>query len=56
MKWSTRSLPCLPGVQGDLGVVVCGPAGMADDVRLAVGELGPKARRGVIFVDEAFSW
>ena len=44
------------GVQGDLGVVVCGPAGMADDVRLAVGELGPKARRGVIFVDEAFSW
>ncbi|KAH6912889.1 metalloreductase [Coprinopsis sp. MPI-PUGE-AT-0042] len=44
------------GVRGDLGIVVCGPAGMADDVRAAVGQLGPKSKRGVVFIDEAFSW
>ncbi|KAJ3524825.1 hypothetical protein NMY22_g10838 [Coprinellus aureogranulatus] len=41
---------------GDLGVVVCGPLPMADDVRNAVAEYGSKAKRGVIFVDESFSW
>lgn len=44
------------GDTGDLGVVVCGPSAMADDVRVAVAELGPRARRGIVFVDEAFSW
>lgn len=41
---------------GDLGIVVCGPNAMADDVRAAVAELGPRAKKGVVFVDEAFSW
>ncbi|PPQ67022.1 hypothetical protein CVT24_011316 [Panaeolus cyanescens] len=41
---------------GDIGVVVCGPVGMAEDVRIAVGEMGPKVRRGVVLVDEAFNW
>ncbi|KAJ2922194.1 hypothetical protein H1R20_g14904, partial [Candolleomyces eurysporus] len=44
------------GDGGDLGVVVCGPTGMADEVRMAIAEFGPKAKRGVVFVDEAFSW
>ncbi|KAF6744749.1 metalloreductase [Ephemerocybe angulata] len=39
-----------------LGIVVCGPTGMADEVRFAVGELALKAKRAVVFVDEAFSW
>ncbi|KAJ3511632.1 hypothetical protein NMY22_g15590 [Coprinellus aureogranulatus] len=39
---------------GDLGVVVCGPLPMADDVRNAVAEFGSKAKRGVVFVDESF--
>ncbi|KAF3936312.1 hypothetical protein ABW19_dt0208634 [Dactylella cylindrospora] len=43
---------------GLLGIVVCGPPGLADDVRHQVTEL---TRRGVsraafVFVDEAFSW
>ncbi|RXW15554.1 hypothetical protein EST38_g10302 [Candolleomyces aberdarensis] len=42
--------------EGDLGVVVCGPNGMADEVRMVIAELGPKAKRGVVFIDEAFSW
>jgi NAD(P)H-flavin reductase len=42
--------------EGDLGIVVCGPTGMADEVRMVIAELGPKAKRGVVFVDEAFSW
>lgn len=44
--------------KGDLGVVVCGPGSMADEVRQVVGELvgSGKAKRGVVFVDEAFSW
>lgn len=44
--------------KGNVGIVVCGPASMADDVRRAVGELviSGKAKRGVVFVDEAFSW
>lgn len=39
-----------------LGIVVCGPTGMADEVRFAVGELALNAKRAVVFVDEAFSW
>lgn len=44
--------------KGDVGVVVCGPASMADDVRKVVGELvgSGRAKRGVVFIDEAFSW
>lgn len=42
---------------GDLlGVVVCGPPGMADEVRAKVTQLGRSGRRAVVFVDEAFSW
>ncbi|KAJ3532751.1 hypothetical protein NMY22_g7616 [Coprinellus aureogranulatus] len=44
------------GDTGNLGVVVCGPNSMADDVRAAVAEYGVKAKRGVVLVDEAFSW
>lgn len=44
--------------KGNLGVVVCGPPSMADDVRQAIGELAGsgQAKRGVVFIDEAFSW
>ncbi|KAL8294636.1 hypothetical protein RB597_007747 [Gaeumannomyces tritici] len=42
--------------RGPLGVVVCGPPGMADDVRAAVAELGRSGRRAVVFVDETFGW
>jgi len=43
---------------GDVGIVVSGPEGMADDVRAIVCQLsaGGLAKRGVVFVDEAFSW
>ncbi|CAI6089513.1 unnamed protein product [Clonostachys chloroleuca] len=45
-------------VKGNLGVVVCGPPSMSDDVRKVVTELASsgKANRGVVFIDEAFSW
>jgi hypothetical protein len=46
----------LNGAGGNVGVMVCGPSGMADEVRRAVGEVSGKAKRGVVFVDEAFSW
>jgi hypothetical protein len=46
----------LGGEGGDVAVVVCGPPGMADEVRRAVGEVAGRSRRGVVFVDEAFSW
>lgn len=41
--------------QGGLAVVVSGPPGMADEVRLAVAEV---AARGceVVFVEESYSW
>ncbi|KAI2618004.1 ferric reductase like transmembrane component-domain-containing protein [Hypomontagnella submonticulosa] len=43
-------------VGGDeTAVVVCGPVGMADEVRAIVCELGRKGR-AVKLVDEAFSW
>ncbi|CAG9989318.1 unnamed protein product [Clonostachys byssicola] len=43
-------------VKGSLGVVVCGPPSMSDDVRKVVTELASKSNRGVVFIDEAFSW
>ena len=46
------------GERGLLGVVVCGPAGMADEVRRAVTELGRESEtmRPFVLVDEAFTW
>jgi len=44
------------GAEGDsLAVVISGPAGMADEVRLAVARV---AARGVVveFVEESYSW
>jgi hypothetical protein len=42
---------------GQVALVVSGPEGMADDVRAIVCEVSKGAsRRGVVFVDEAFSW
>ena len=44
--------------EGSLGIVVCGPASMADDVRAEVARLARETltRRSYVFVDEAFSW
>lgn len=41
-----------------LGIVVCGPAGMADEVRQAVSKLGRdlETMRPFVLVDEAFTW
>ncbi|KAF2422406.1 hypothetical protein EJ08DRAFT_701698 [Tothia fuscella] len=41
---------------GDIGIVVCGPAEMADEVRMAVGRLAGSSKWGIVFIDEAFSW
>lgn len=41
--------------KGVLGVVVCGPAGMCDDARKAVVELGRKGKKIEMMI-EAFSW
>lgn len=51
-------LTCEAQDKGPIGIVVCGPPGMADDVRHAVTSLGQQGliRRGVILLDEAFSW
>ncbi|VUC30102.1 unnamed protein product [Clonostachys rosea] len=45
-------------VKGNLGIAVCGPPAMSDDVRKVVTELAGsgKSKRGVVFIDEAFSW
>ncbi|KAH7113269.1 ferric reductase transmembrane component 4 [Dendryphion nanum] len=45
-------------VFGDVAVLVCGPSAMADEVRRVVGDVvgSGRAKRGVVFVDEAFSW
>ncbi|KAI1056374.1 hypothetical protein LB507_002375 [Fusarium sp. FIESC RH6] len=45
----------LDGVTGGTIVVVCGPAGMADDVRVAVTNLG---QQGLVvkLVEESFAW
>ncbi|KAK1826972.1 ferric reductase like transmembrane component-domain-containing protein [Podospora conica] len=44
--------------KGEVGVVVSGPAGMADEVRDVLCRIGASGRaaRGVVFLDEAFSW
>ena len=44
--------------RGPVGIVVCGPPSMADDVRRVVGQVvgGGRAQREVVFVDETFSW
>jgi len=45
--------------QGLVGIVVCGPAGMADHVRHKVVQIsrnGPRATRPYVLVDEAFGW
>lgn len=46
------------GGKGPVGVIVCGPPGMADEVRARVSELGRSkvGRKALVFVDEAFSW
>jgi hypothetical protein len=44
------------GMAGHLGVVVCGPSEMADEVRVALGSFGARSKRGIVLVDEAFSW
>lgn len=46
------------GSDGAVGVVVCGPAGMADDIRLKVVQLARNgtATRPYVLVDEAFGW
>lgn len=43
---------------GPVGIVVCGPAGMADQVRHKVVQLSrcPVATRPYVLVDEAFTW
>ncbi|KAH7037548.1 uncharacterized protein B0I36DRAFT_403091 [Microdochium trichocladiopsis] len=47
----------LPG-DGLVGIVVCGPPSMADDVRAIISRLARQETmvRPYIFVDEAFSW
>lgn len=44
--------------KGPIGVVVCGPPGMADEVRQTVTTLARSGaiRRGVVLLDETFSW
>ncbi|RYP71911.1 hypothetical protein DL771_004514 [Monosporascus sp. 5C6A] len=44
--------------EGPLGIIVCGPAGMADDVRQNAARLTREGhtRRPWVLVDEAFSW
>jgi predicted ferric reductase len=49
---------CGPEDRGPMGVMVCGPPGMADDVRNAICRLARESavQRGLVFVDETFSW
>lgn len=46
------------GSDGPVGIVVCGPPGMADDIRLKVVRLARNgaATRPYVLVDEAFGW
>jgi predicted ferric reductase len=46
------------GGEGLLGIVVCGPAGMADCVRHRVVQVARSGRatRGYVLVDEAYGW
>lgn len=52
------TVSCGPQDRGPIGVIVCGPPGMADDVRNHICSLGKTsaAKRGIILVDETFSW
>lgn len=49
---------CGPGDRGPIGVIVCGPSGMADDVRNTICDLSRTSavKRGVVLMDETFSW
>lgn len=49
---------CGPEDRDPIGVIVCGPAGMADDVRNSICALSriSAVQRGVILMDETFSW
>ncbi|RVX69604.1 hypothetical protein B0A52_06668 [Exophiala mesophila] len=42
--------------RGNVGIMVCGPAEMADHVRLAIGKVAGRSKRGIVFLDEAFAW
>ncbi|KAM5352901.1 hypothetical protein ACJ41O_005623 [Fusarium nematophilum] len=44
--------------KGPVGIIVSGPPGMADDVRVAAAEVGRSGglRRAFVLVDEGFSW
>ncbi|OBR13251.1 Ferric reductase transmembrane component 4 [Colletotrichum higginsianum IMI 349063] len=46
------------GESGPVGIVVCGPPSMTDEVRSRLSELGRTegARKAFVLVDEAFSW
>ncbi|KAH7348412.1 ferric reductase like transmembrane component-domain-containing protein [Rhexocercosporidium sp. MPI-PUGE-AT-0058] len=54
----SKELASSIGEQGLLGVVVCGPPGMADDVRQKISEVSKSflMSRPYVLVDEAFSW
>ncbi|UPK97852.1 hypothetical protein LCI18_008787 [Fusarium solani-melongenae] len=46
------------GRKDPIGILVSGPPGMADDVRVAASNLGRSGglRRGYVLIDEGFSW
>ncbi|KAL2675700.1 hypothetical protein Neosp_011890 [[Neocosmospora] mangrovei] len=46
------------GRKDPIGILVSGPPGMADDVRVAASSLGRSGglRRGFVLIDEGFSW
>jgi hypothetical protein len=46
------------GRRDPIGILVSGPPGMADDVRVAASNLGRSGglRRGFVLIDEGFSW
>ncbi|KAF4466283.1 ferric-chelate reductase [Fusarium albosuccineum] len=46
------------GSKDPVGILVSGPPGMADDVRVAASSLGRSGglRRGFVLIDEGFSW
>jgi hypothetical protein len=41
---------------GETTVVICGPPGMADEVRKLVCEMGSRGSVAIKFIDESFSW
>jgi hypothetical protein len=46
----------LSGTSENAVVVVSGPPGMADEVRMAVSKLGKRGKASIRLVEEAFSW